>query len=109
MTQASIAGGQQHGQQLVDTMAFEGAADVVGLLADKTLYAVYGDHGGAQKDVQRIPMAFYAKGIEAERSYAGIPAGRHHADGPRSMGITADGAMDGRRTSYLISESEQAI
>ena len=41
-----------------------GSADVVGLLADKTVYAVYGDHGGAQKDVQRIPMAFYVKGIK---------------------------------------------
>ena len=45
-------------------MAFTGAADVVGLLADKTVYAVYGDHGGAREEVQRIPMAFYAKGIK---------------------------------------------
>jgi hypothetical protein len=52
------------GQQLVDTMAWAGAADVVGLLANKTSYAAYGDHGGAQKGVQRIPMVFWAQGIQ---------------------------------------------
>jgi arylsulfatase A-like enzyme len=52
-----------HGQELVDTMAWAGAADVVGLLKDHTSYGVYGDHGGAQQDVQRIPMVFWAKGI----------------------------------------------
>jgi len=53
-----------HGQELVDTMAFAGAADVVGLLKDRTSYGVYGDHGGAQQDVQSIPMVFYSKGIQ---------------------------------------------
>ena len=46
----------QHGQELVNTMAFEGSADVVGLLKDRVSYGVYGDHGGAQQQVQRIPM-----------------------------------------------------
>ena len=59
------------GQHLVDTMAFAGSGDVVGLLADKTLYAVYGDHGGAQMDVQRIPMAFYMPGISKDTRKAG--------------------------------------
>ena len=53
-----------HGQELVDTMCFAGSADVVGLLADKTSYGVFGDHGGAQRDVQRIPMVLYAKGMQ---------------------------------------------
>ena len=64
MTNAEFEWWEMTGQHLVDTMAFSGSADVVGLLANKTVYAVYGDHGGAQKDVQRIPMAFYAKGIK---------------------------------------------
>ncbi len=54
-------------------MAFEGAADVVGLLANRTVYAVYGDHGGAQKDVQRIPMAFYMPGMRTGTQQGGIP------------------------------------
>jgi predicted AlkP superfamily pyrophosphatase or phosphodiesterase len=53
-----------HGQKLVNTMAFDGAADVVGLLKNRTSYGVYGDHGGAQRDVQRIPMVMYAKGMQ---------------------------------------------
>ncbi len=72
MTRAEHRWWARHGQELVDTMAFEGSGDVVGLLADKTLYAVYGDHGGAQKDVQRIPMAFYMPGISKDTSKAGF-------------------------------------
>jgi hypothetical protein len=64
MTTAEKRWWKATGQHLVDTMAFAGSADVVGLLADKTVYAAYGDHGGAQKDVQRIPMAFWVKGMK---------------------------------------------
>jgi hypothetical protein len=53
-----------HGQELVDTMCWAGSADVVGLLADYTTYGVFGDHGGAQMDVQKIPMAFFMPGIK---------------------------------------------
>jgi arylsulfatase A-like enzyme len=63
MTSAEKSWWQDNGQALVNTMCFAGSADVVGLLADKTSYGVFGDHGGAQKDVQRIPMVMYAKGI----------------------------------------------
>ena len=44
-------------------MALSGAADVVGLLGDRTSYGVYGDHGGAQQDVQSIQMVMYAGGM----------------------------------------------
>jgi arylsulfatase A-like enzyme len=54
---------RRHGQELVDTMAADYSADVVGLLADRTSYGVYGDHGGAQEEVQRIPMVFWADGL----------------------------------------------
>ena len=40
-------------------MCWAGSADVLGLLADYTSYGVFGDHGGAQMDVQKIPMAFF--------------------------------------------------
>ena len=64
MTAAENAWWTAHGQELVNTMAFAGAADVVGLLADKTSYGAFGDHGGAQMDVQRIPMAWYMPGMK---------------------------------------------
>ncbi|HWM10807.1 MAG TPA: alkaline phosphatase family protein [Solirubrobacteraceae bacterium] len=46
------------GQEIVDTMAAPYAADVVGLLKDDTSYGVAGDHGGAQRPVQEIPIVF---------------------------------------------------
>jgi hypothetical protein len=51
-----------HGQEVVDTMAADDGPDVIGLLHDKTSYGVYGDHGGAQESVQRVPMVFWAPG-----------------------------------------------
>ena len=53
-----------HGQELVDTMCWDGSADVLGLLADYTSYGVFGDHGGAQMDVQKIPMTFFMPGMK---------------------------------------------
>ena len=59
MTSAEKKWWTAHGQELTDTMCWAGSADVLGLLADKTSYGVFGDHGGAQADVQKIPMAFF--------------------------------------------------
>jgi hypothetical protein len=56
---------QAHGQELVNTMASDDGPDVIGLLHDKTGYGVYGDHGGAQQTVQRVPMVFWsASGVD---------------------------------------------
>jgi hypothetical protein len=52
-----------HGQELVNTMAASNGPDVIGLLHDKTSYGVYGDHGGAQESVQRVPMVFWSKSL----------------------------------------------
>ena len=65
MTSAEMDWWQLHGQELVDTMAWKGSADVVGLMQDRVSYAAYGDHGGAQMQVQRIPMVFYAPGMQS--------------------------------------------
>lgn len=54
---------KQHGQEIVDTQAADYGPDVVGLLKDNTSYGVKGDHGGAQKSVQRIPIVFYGAGV----------------------------------------------
>lgn len=45
-----------HHQELVNTMAAEGAPHLVGLLADGHGFGRIGDHGGAQERVQRIPL-----------------------------------------------------
>jgi arylsulfatase A-like enzyme len=63
MSKAERQWWQQHGQELVNTMAWKGSADVVGLMADHVSYGVFGDHGGAQKMVQSIPMAVYTPGM----------------------------------------------
>jgi hypothetical protein len=55
----------QHGEALVDTMAAPYGPDVVALLRDNTTYGVKGDHGGHQRQVQRIPMVFSWPGLEA--------------------------------------------
>ena len=46
-------------------MAAADGPDVIGLLHDKTSYGVYGDHGGAQETVQRVPMVFWTTGRSA--------------------------------------------
>jgi hypothetical protein len=59
---------RKHGQEIIDTMAAPWSADVVGLLRDDTSYGVAGDHGGAQKPVQRIPIVFYGSGVRSQHS-----------------------------------------
>jgi Type I phosphodiesterase / nucleotide pyrophosphatase len=63
MNSSERAWWEQHGQEIVDTMAAPWASDVVGLLHDDTSYGVKGDHGGAQKPVQEIPIVFYGAGV----------------------------------------------
>lgn len=95
MTAAEKSWWQATGQHLVDTMAFSGSADVVGLLANKTVYAVYGDHGGAQKDVQRIPMVFYMKGMQHRDAAAKAKLVDLMPTTLKAMGIKPMARMDG--------------
>jgi hypothetical protein len=95
MTKAEKKWFDQTGQHLVDTMAWAGAADVVGLLADNTSYAAFGDHGGAQKDVQRIPMAFWAKGIKHKTLTNNIKLVDLMPTILKAMGINEMATMDG--------------
>jgi len=55
----------QHGEELVDTMAAPYGPDVVALLKNETSYGVFGDHGGHQRLVQRIPMIFVWPGLHS--------------------------------------------
>src|SRR4051812_22059241 len=60
MTRSERRWWKHHGQELVDTMAANHSADVVGLLADRTSYGVYGDHGGGQQEGKRVPLGVWA-------------------------------------------------
>jgi hypothetical protein len=51
-------------EDVVHTMAAPYGPDVVGLLRDRTSYGVAGDHGGHQKEIQRIPMILAGPGVE---------------------------------------------
>jgi hypothetical protein len=87
---------KSHAQQLVNTMAWSGSADVIGLLQDRTSYGAFGDHGGAQKDVQSIPMVFYNPGLKAVKAKAATRLVDIMPTIMRTMGITPTTAMDGK-------------
>jgi arylsulfatase A-like enzyme len=69
---------------------------VVGLLADRTSYGVYGDHGGAQEEVQRIPMVFWADGIEPEQPGTAFRSVDILPTVLRTMGIPLTHPVDGK-------------
>jgi hypothetical protein len=60
MTKSEKTWWKHHGQEIIDGMAADNGPDVVGLLHDDTSYGVYGDHGGATEEVQRVPMVFWS-------------------------------------------------
>ena len=89
----------EHGQDIVDTMAAPDGPDVIGLLHDRTSYGVYGDHGGAQESVQRVPMVFWSSGGNSGGSCATNESFRTPDVLPTilaAMGISPTASMDGR-------------
>jgi Type I phosphodiesterase / nucleotide pyrophosphatase len=105
MTKAERAWWKSHAQMLVNTMAWSGSAEVVGLLADRTTYGAYGDHGGAQKDVQRVPMVFYNPSLKKAQRGAEIHTVDIMPTVMKAMGIAVDPAakvMDGKAYSLAI-------
>ena len=103
MTAAEKGWWKSHAQMLVNTMAWSGSADVVGLLADRTSYGAFGDHGGAQKDVQRVPMIFYNPSLMTAQRGAEIHTVDIMPTVMKAMGIAVDPAakiMDGK--AYML-------
>jgi hypothetical protein len=84
-----------HGQEIVDTMAAPYAADVVGLLRNDTSYGVAGDHGGAQRPVQEIPIVFAGAGIGPRDSRFPLRSVDILPTILRAMGIPARAGLDG--------------
>jgi len=60
MTKSEEKWWKKNGQEIIDGMAADNGPDVVGLLHDDTSYGVYGDHGGASEEVQRVPVVFWS-------------------------------------------------
>jgi hypothetical protein len=86
----------KHGQEIVDTMAAPYAADVVGLLKDNTSYGVAGDHGGAQRPVQEIPIVFAGANVGSRDSHHPLRSVDILPTVLREMGIKAGPGLDGK-------------
>jgi hypothetical protein len=96
MTKSEKDWWKAHGQAIVDTMAADDGPDVIGLLHDKTSYGVYGDHGGAQESVQRVPMVFWGPGIRARVNNESFRTPDVLPTILAAMGISPTSPMDGR-------------
>ena len=59
---------KKHADDILDTMASADGPDIVALLHDKVSYGVYGDHGGANESVQRVPMVFWSPSLAPSRN-----------------------------------------
>lgn len=97
MTKSEQKWWNKHGQALVNTMAAPNGPDVIGLLHDKVSYGAFGDHGGAQESVQRVPMVFWSDSL-ASGNAAGVPFTTPDVLPTilKAMGIPVTDPMDGR-------------
>jgi hypothetical protein len=57
---------RRNAQELLNTAAARYGADVITTLIRNTTYSVAGDHGGIQRDVQRIPILFAGGSVSRE-------------------------------------------
>jgi hypothetical protein len=76
-------------------MAAPYAADVVGLLHDDTSYGVAGDHGGAQRPVQEIPIVFFGADVGTRDSRIPLRSVDILPTVLREMGIPGRSGLDG--------------
>jgi hypothetical protein len=96
MSRSELVYWAQHGQEIVDTMAAPYSADVVGLLRDDTSYGVAGDHGGAQRPVQEIPIVFAGAGVGPRDSQYPLRSVDILPTILRKLGIAARPGLDGK-------------
>jgi predicted AlkP superfamily pyrophosphatase or phosphodiesterase len=59
---------REKAQGIVDAVADPSGPDVVGLLKDDVSYGSYGDHGGAQREVQQVPMVFWSQNAKVDNN-----------------------------------------
>jgi hypothetical protein len=96
MTKSEKDWWQAHGQAIVNTMAADDGPDVIGLLHDRTSYGVYGDHGGAQESVQRVPMVFWTPGMKANTTTESFRTPDVMPTILAAMGISQTSPTDGK-------------
>ncbi len=96
MTRSEKDWWKAHGQEIVNTMAAADGPDVVGLLHDRTSYGVFGDHGGAQESVQRVPMVFWTPGMRSNATSESFRTPDVMPTILAAMGISRTSATDGR-------------
>lgn len=96
MTRSERSWWKAHGQEIVDTLAGDDGPDVVGLEHDRTSYGVYGDHGGAQESVQRVPMVFWSAGSKGHATREAFRTTDVMPTILRAMDIRPTSRMDGR-------------
>jgi len=96
MTGSERSWWQQHGQEIVNTMASADGPDVIGLEQDRSSYGVYGDHGGAQESVQRVPMVFWMPGMGSDRTGEKFRTPDVMPTILRAMGIQQTAPTDGK-------------
>ena len=96
MTGSERSWWRAHGQEIVDTMAGDDGPDVIGLEHDRSSYGVYGDHGGAQESVQRVPMVFWSAGMKGDSSRAAFRTIDVMPTILKAMGIKPTARTDGR-------------
>jgi hypothetical protein len=89
-----------HGQELVNSMAADNGPDLIGLLHERVSYGAFGDHGGAQESVQRVPMVFWSSDL-AFANDTGTPFRTIDVMPTilQLMGITQTDATDGQARS----------
>jgi hypothetical protein len=80
-------------------MAAPYAADVVGLLRNDTSYGVAGDHGGAQRPVQEIPIVFAGAGVGPRDSHVPLRSVDILPTILRAMHIQRQPGLDGHAVS----------
>jgi arylsulfatase A-like enzyme len=95
LTDSERAWFRQHAQEIVDTEAAAYGPDVIGLLQDDSSYGVAGDHGGAQKAVQQIPIVFSGPGVPSARRTNPIRSVDIMPTVLRAMGISKTHPTDG--------------
>jgi hypothetical protein len=85
-----------HGQEIVNTTAAPDGPDVIGLEHDRTGYGSYGDHGGAQETVQRVPMVFWTPGMKGDSTGEAFRTTDVMPTILRAMGIPITSKLDGK-------------
>ena len=96
MSRSEHAWWTAHGQEIVDTIAGPSGPDVVGLEHDRTSYGVFGDHGGAQRSVQRVPMVYWMPGTKGSATGERFRTPDVMPTILKAMGIRRSSHLDGR-------------